>query len=142
MCKCANTRNKKHCCCNILIKRWFLPLIAVVLLFFYEEVRNVIYLPLITSFVFFNSLRIFRSKPLSISVILCNSLNQINFDCDPQSFNISMILFVASSVSSFGVIIFIRLILNLAIYINEKFESIKSIFRMFYLFDNFCDYLL
>ena len=53
MCKCANTRNNKHCCCNILIKRWFLPLIAVVLLFFYEEVRNVIYLPLITSFVFF-----------------------------------------------------------------------------------------
>jgi hypothetical protein len=53
-----------------------------------------------------------------------------------------MILFVASSVSSFGVIIFINLILNLAIYINEKFESIKSIFRMFYLFDNFCDYLL
>lgn len=53
MCKCANTGNKKHCCCNILIKRWFLPLIAVVLLFFYEEVRNVIYLPLITSFVFF-----------------------------------------------------------------------------------------
>ena len=53
MCKCVNTRNNKHCCCNILIKRWFLPLIAVVLLFFYEEVRNVIYLPLITSFVFF-----------------------------------------------------------------------------------------
>ena len=53
MCKCTNTRNNKHCCCNILIKRWFLPLIAVVLLFFYEEVRNVIYLPLITSFVFF-----------------------------------------------------------------------------------------
>jgi len=52
MCKCLYNKKNK-CCCNILIKRWFLPFIAVVFLFFYKEIRNAIYLPLITTFVFF-----------------------------------------------------------------------------------------
>lgn len=51
MCKCLYKKNK--CCCNILIKRCFLPFTAVIFLFFYEEVRNAIYLPLIMTFVFF-----------------------------------------------------------------------------------------
>jgi len=33
-------------------------------------------------------------------------------------------------------------VLNLAIYINEKFESKKSIFLMFSIFDNSCNYLV
>ena len=91
MCKCANTRNKKHCCCNILIKRWFLPLIAVVLLFFYEEVRNVIYLPLITSFVFFILFWNFpiivyhtASKPLYYEDLFIDEKKLPNYDVDER----------------------------------------------------------
>jgi len=86
---CKNNDQTKCCCINIPIKRWFLPFIGVVFLFFYEEIRNEIYLPIITSvcafIIFWNFPFIVyktASRPLYYEDLFIDEKKLPNYDVD------------------------------------------------------------
>ena len=52
-CPCIKYECNKECCKNIPIKRYFLPLIGALVLIWFEEFRDFVYLPMVVGSVFF-----------------------------------------------------------------------------------------
>ena len=52
-CPCIKCECSKECCRNIPIKRYFLPLIGALVLIWFEEFRDFVYLPIVVGGVFF-----------------------------------------------------------------------------------------
>jgi hypothetical protein len=99
---CFTTITKKIClsikkvcttnfCKSIPIKRWFLPFVGLLALFAYEELRDVVYLPLLVSFVFFIIFWNFpflvyytASRPLYYEDLFIDEKKLPNYDVDPK----------------------------------------------------------
>jgi len=86
---------KKVCtanfCKSIPIKRWFLPFVGLLALFAYEELRDVVYLPLLVSFVFFIIFWNFpflvyytAYRPLYYEDLFIDEKKLPNYDVDPK----------------------------------------------------------
>lgn len=53
VCPCIKIECSRKCCKNIPVKRYFLPLVGILVLLWFEEVRHFIYLPLVVGLAFF-----------------------------------------------------------------------------------------